>query len=75
MVGGVAAGAEHELVVVASILQGGSHFLIGQGPVAELAVEVGGAVLQEDTNRFGGFGLADQRRISVAAAPVRRESE
>ena len=65
----VAAGAEHELEIVAHERQRAGHLLVRQRPVAVEVVQVVRAVLQEDADRFA-LGLADPRGVDVAAADV-----
>ena len=68
---GVAAVAEDGLIVVAGELQRGGHLLGGDEPVAELVIEIVGAILHEHADRLGvAFGLADHEWVIVAAADV-----
>ena len=62
-------GAELEFVIVTHELQRRGHLLVRQRPVAVQVVEVFGAVLQENANRFL-FRFPNQRRVDIAAANV-----
>src|SRR4051812_9872595 len=70
----VGAVAVFEAAVVAGELQGGSHFLIRERPVAELIVQIVRAVLQEDAERFV-LGLANLFRINVSATDVGKATD
>ena len=65
----VGAVAHDELVVVVFVFEGGSHLLVGERPVAELIVEICGAVLKENANGFA-FGFANECFVVMAAADV-----
>src|SRR5688572_9998300 len=54
-----------EFVIVAPERQRFRHFLIGQGPVSVLVVQIVRAILKKYTDRLHGFGLANERRIIV----------
>lgn len=72
----MAAIAKNEAMIVAGELQGGSHLLIGQRPVAMEVVEIGGAILQEDAQRFGLLlGFPDQGGVDIAAADIRKTAD
>src|SRR5436853_5342321 len=58
-----------ELFVVFHVAEGGVHLAVGEGPVADVVVEVAAGVLQEDADGFA-LGLADERRVGVAAADI-----
>src|SRR5579871_1781660 len=62
----MAAISEDELNVVFRICKRLRHALVGQGPVAELVVQIGATVLQKDPDRLA-RGPADQRLVVVAA--------
>ena len=61
--------AVDELVIVTGEVERAGHLLVAQRPVAELVVEIAGAVLQEDADRFP-RRLADLAGINVAAPNI-----
>ena len=65
----VAFGPKLELVIVTGKLERRSHLLIGQGPTAVEIIQVLGAILEENADRFF-LGLAQERWIDVSAANV-----
>src|SRR5215472_13333358 len=62
--------AGNELRFVSGELERGCHALVGQIPASGVNVQIVAAVLKKDAQRLW-FGLADQRRIDIAAAQVR----
>ena len=66
----VAAGARDEPHVVARILERAGHRLISDPPVAAVDVEVAAPILEEDADRPR-LGLANERRVGIAAAQAR----
>ena len=71
----MAAHARNEFVIVLGEGQGLVHLQVREPPVAVGVVQVLLAVLKKHADGFLGLGLADERRVNVAAADVREAAD